>query len=246
MTVLGCATASPGLVPVRVLDPRRVALDLGSAYVAPVPATDLSIAGTSGASRTDVFRAAMAYGPTPPGVASYTSVRVGIGLRSETSLALVGAMGRLGIRTELLGHDENETWMLTGSAAVRAGIPGLTGTGVFPGMDVMSAQSYGGEVGLALGTTRRRIYDIWFRARVGYLHGDSTLDVALVDSQPFGLSTDRIEAGGAVGVHIGFVHVGVSLELEGLYTWVTGAGAGYSASLSGFALVPAGAVDYMF
>ena len=243
---LGCATASPGLAPVRVLAPSRVQIDVGSAYVAPVSPTALTDARAGGASPSTDLRAAVAYGPTPPGVVSFADVRVGLGLRTEAAVAVVGNLARLGVRTELAGRDENAEWMLTGSAALRAAIPGATTSGVVPGLDLTASQAYGGELGLALGTNRRRIYDLWFRARVGYLHGETTFAMPSVAPQPFDVATDRVEAGGALGVRVGFAHVGVAVELEALYTWVTGSGAGQTSSAGGFALVPAAALGYRF
>lgn len=247
----GCATASPTLVPARTLPVGRIALDVGSAYSAPVHAPALTGAQASGADDQTLYQAAAMYGATPPGVAPYVSGRAGFARGADASIALIGRTVRLGARKELL-HGENLT--LTGGLAGRFAPLAGPQNALASRLALDDSRLYGGDLSLVFGYTRRDTYDLWLGLRGSYLYTDMSGSITRADApgvmSPFTLGAHRVEAGATLGLRVGFGHFGAAVEIEAVMAWVGGTAnvAGAQADASGvvFSLVPAGAVSYAF
>lgn len=247
----GCATATPMLTPVRVLRDGKIALDLGSAYSAPVWSPALTDAQGANVEADTVLRAAVTHGATPPGVVTYAAGRGGFGHSAEGSIALIGRVVRIGARRELY-HSGNVT--LAGGLAGRFAFISGAYEAATPRLTVDTSRLYGGDLSLALGYSRRDIYDLWVAVRGGYLYNDAAITLAPTTTQPdaraYALGAHRVEVGVNLGMRVAFGHFGAGVELETVIAYATGEAtwSGGSTTQSGVALslVPAGAVSYQF
>lgn len=248
---LGCATATPMLTPVRVLHDGKIALDVGSAYSAPVWSPALTDAQGANAEADTVLRAAVAHGATPPGVVSYAAGRGGFGHQAEGSIALIGRVVRIGARREFY-HSGNIT--LAGGLAGRFAFISGAYEAATPRLTVDTSRLYGGDLSFAFGYSRRDIYDLWIAARGGYLYNDASITLAPTSTQPearaYALGAHRIELGVNVGLRVAFGHFGAGVELETVFAYAVGDAtwSGGSTTQSGLSLslIPAGAVSYQF
>lgn len=239
----GCATASPTLVSARVLPAARFALDVGSAYVAPVAQTALAEAQSLSATPNDRLRGAVAFSAQPPGIVPIVQGRTGLGGSAEASVALIGRFVRMGVRREFLREG---FWTLTGGVNARlAFLASGTATAV-SGYELIESRVYGGELTLQIGYTRRDIYDLWATARSGYLYADGRATDVRRGPDAFALIAHRLEAALAVGMRVAFGHLGVGVELEAQYAWSTGGDGVVEVGADQLALVPAGALFYAF
>lgn len=239
----GCATASPTLVSARVLPASRFALDVGSSYVTPVAQEALSAAQSLSATPADRLRGAVAFSAQPPGVAPIVQGRAGLGGSAEASVALIGRFVRLGARREFL---RDGFWTLTGGANARLAFLASGSATAVPGFELNESRVYGGELTLQLGYTRRDIYDLWVSARSGYLYADGRATDTRRGPDAFSLAAHRLEAALAVGMRVAFGRVGVGIELEGQYAWSTGGDGVTEVAADQLALVPSGALVYLF
>jgi hypothetical protein len=248
---VGCATASPVLAPARVLREGRVALDVGTAWSAPVWAPALSTAQSQSAEVDTVLQSAVTHGATPPGVVSYVAGRGGMGGRAEGSIALIGRLVRIGARRELWSRGD---LTLTGGLAGRFAFLGGNYGGASPQITVTDSRLYGGDLSLLFGVTRRNVYDLWVGARAGYLYNDLGLTLApssgRPDPRPYALTAHRLEAAINFGFRIAFGRFGAGVELEAVFAHAFGdaawSGGTTSQSANALSLIPAGAVSYQF
>ncbi len=249
--ITGCATATPMLTPVRVLRDGKIAVDLGSAYSAPVWSPSLTDAQGANVEADTVLRAAVTHGATPPGVVTYAAGRGGFGHDAEGSIALIGRVVRIGARRELV-HRGNVT--LAGGLAGRFAFISGAYEAATPRLTVDTSRLYGGDLSLALGYSRRDVYDLWVAMRGGYLYNDASITLAPSTTQPearaYSLGAHRIEVGLDIGMRIAFGHFGAAVELETVLAYATGeaswSGGTSSQSALALSLVPAGALSYQF
>lgn len=247
----GCATGSPMLAPARVMRDGKIAVDVGSAYNAPVWSPSLSAAQSNTADADTALRAGITHGITPPGPVTYVAGRAGFGHRAEGSIALIGRVVRIGARREL--------WSSQGMT-LAAGLAGrfafLAGAydGASPRLTVQESRLYGGDLSLVLGYARRDLYDLWIGARAGYLYNDAQMMLApggtVVEARSYAIGAHRFEAALHLGMRVGFGRFAAAVELETAFAFAAGdatwSGGTSSQSAASLTLIPAAALSYNF
>jgi hypothetical protein len=184
-------------------------------------------------------------------VVTYAAGRGGFGHSAEGSIALIGRVVRIGARRELFTRG-NVT--LTGGLAGRFAFISGAYEAATPRLTVDTSRLYGGDLSLALGYSRRDIYDLWAAVRGGYLYNDASITLAPTPTQPearaYALGAHRVEVGIDLGMRVAFGHFGAAVELETVIAYATGeatwSGGASSQSAVALSLVPAGAVSYQF
>jgi hypothetical protein len=253
-----CASINPTLAPARVLPAERIAVDLGSAYAAPLTAPALRDAldaaarlanGTgSDADRAALARGALAHGNTPPGVGSHMVARVGLGQRAEGHVGLLGGRTvRVGARRVFWTDPEEEFAFSLGVQARGAFYTAAIDSAV-PGLVVPEGRLFGGDVAAVFGRTSSELYDLWVGLRAGYTYGSAQMALASVNGGlPFEATLHRFDAALTLGLRVGFGRVAAMAELEtdfGYY-W-TASAPGFSSAGATLSLVPAAALSYGF
>jgi hypothetical protein len=255
LTTAGCASVNPVLAPARVLRAERFAVEAGGGYSALVADPVLDNARAANArlaqgtaqpgDEATLVRAALLYGPAPPGVAPYVAARVGTGNLGEAQLALAGRVLRLGVRRVFWS---DELWAFSlGVQARGALVVGLL-DGVVPGLGVQESRLLGGDVVALLGRTSSELYDLYVGVRAGYTYGDSTMSlVNVAGGMPFGASGHRIDVAGVLGLRVGFGRLAGVMELDATGMWLWGrTSTGLDGSTSALLLIPSAALSYSF
>lgn len=253
LTLPACASINPILAPARVLGPGRVAVDLGSAYNAPVAESTLREAreaderisrGVGSAQDRDALvRGALLYGAAPPGVGTYVSARAGFGNGFEGQLALAGRVGRVGVRRVFW---TDEVWALSLGVQGRFAFVAAALEGPLRGLSVSESRLFGGDASMVIGRTSSDLYDLWLGVRAGFTYGNGTMALAQTGTS-FDAEGARFDLSGVLGIRVGFGRIAALMELETtfVYAWASSS-TGVSASGTALVLVPAASLAYAF
>ena len=187
-----------------------------------------------------------------PGVAPFLAARVGVGHDFEGGLAYTGRSAHLDIRRSF-SFGDGGAWAVSIGVGGTAALYGrLQGTSV-PGVDPTQLKGWGADLPVLVGyAAADGLYMVWFGARGGWEH-DVIEELSSEPSAgaglgvpPIGLTADRFWGGPVLGAAAGFRHVHVALEIDATYETISGTFGSTSASVSGIAVVPAGALWWDF
>ncbi len=258
LALTGCAGGGPLLHPAKTLakgEVRAVAGLSGDA-VAGDFATALQGArneqSTETGSKPDptYSKGALVAAAVNPGIAPFVAARVGVADDFEGGLSYTGRGLRIDMRRAFY-FGEDRAWALSigagGSAALYGGLDG----GNLPGVNLSDLKGWGVDVPVIVGyEATGGLYMIWLGARGGWEHdtiGTLTSEPGPgLDTPPTGLTADRFWGGGVVGAATGFRHLHAAIEVDASYESINGSFGGTTVTVSGVAIVPAGALWWDF
>jgi hypothetical protein len=190
-------------------------------------------------------KGALVLAAVAPGVAPYTSGRVGLGERFEGGVTYTGRAAHVDVRRSFDSGDVS----LSLGLGLETPVYGDTGSGTLPQVDLSSVRGYGADIPVVVGwQSAARVYMLWGGLRAGWDH----VDVAspLVTPAPGGpsltLVADRFYGSGVLGLAAGFRHVHAALELDVAYQTVQGMFGASTTSVQGLSVAPAGALWVTF
>jgi hypothetical protein len=180
-------------------------------------------------------------GAIAPGLSPWLGGRYGLGAGFDAGLTYSGRAVRIDGRHAFVLDDEEKVALSLG----------LGGSALLPKRDddlAVRVGGFGGDVPLLLGwRSTADVYSVWIGARGGvdYLNGQRELPVPpeSPDAPPSEEITGwHAQAGGLLGIRIGFRHVFAVLELGATMHWAEADVGAIEVSVSQFTLSPAGAI----
>jgi hypothetical protein len=255
----GCAGGGPLLYPAKTMAKGevRAAAGLSGEAIAANYASALEGARNEAAgSNTQPTDAAYARGAlvaaaVNPGVAPFLAARVGLGHDFEAGLAYTGRSAHLDVRHSF-NFGDGDAWAASIGVGGTAALYGrLQGTSV-PGVDPSQLKGWGADLPVLVGySATDNLYMVWFGARAGWEHDviqQLTTDAASGAGffPPVSLRADRFWGGPVLGAAAGFRHIHIAFEVDATYETILGTFGTTSATVSGIAIVPAGALWWDF
>jgi hypothetical protein len=229
-----CGGAAPLMHPAHAMDAGDVTMGAGFSGVVPVAPAAIAV--------EDVAARSLEEGAMSPGLAPWVGGRVGLDGSFDAGLTYTGRSARLDIRR-----------------AIEFGAPalsvGIGASGLLPKRhDELGLRvgGFGADVPVLLGyQSAADIYSAWIGARGGFelLSGQRDLEPDSQDpsaSLAEDLSGWHVQAGGLVGLRVGFRYVFAVLELGAAMHWAEGEVGDTQTAVQQFNLSPAGALVGQF
>ncbi len=198
VSIVGCGGAMPLLHPAKPLDEGELRAGVGLA-------TQLAAGG--GETNDRAARAVEALG-LAPGLSPWVGARIGLGGDAEAGLTYAGRAVRVDGRYVL------------GSRALRLSV-GAGATALIPHDDALRGSLTGGglDVPVLLGwSSASDLYSVWIGPRIGFEVGRgqvpaTALDPALSEADPLPFEARALQAGGVIGLRVGFRAIHVAAEV---------------------------------